>query len=268
MILVTGATGNVGRHVLDGLVAAGESVRGLSRTPGPGLVRGDLREPDSLTAALDGVDAVFLLWPGPGAAGAEAAVAALTKQARRIVYLSAMSAESGFWGVVENAVADTGRDWTFLRAGGFATNTLGWADMIRTDGVVRWPYGAAARSLIHERDLADVAVQALTEDGHRGRTYPLTGPAAISQAEQVRQIGVAIGRDLRWAELPSGLARQQLLQEWGDETFVDHALSYWASLVGNPEPVTRAVEEVTGRPARTFQQWARDHAADFGGTAG
>jgi uncharacterized protein YbjT (DUF2867 family) len=265
MILVTGATGNVGRHVVDGLVTAGEPVRALSRTPKSGFVRGDLREPDSLSEALEGVDTVFLLWPGPDATGAEAAVATLAKNARRIVYLSAIRAETGFWGVIENAVEATDVDWTFLRAGGFATNTLGWADMIRTDGVVRWPYGAAARSLIHERDLADVAVRALTEDGHAGRRYDLTGPELVTQADQVAQIGEAIGRDVRWAEVAPETARAQLIEAWGDPAFVDGALTYWASLLDHPEPVTGAVEQVTGRPARTFRQWARDHAADFGG---
>jgi uncharacterized protein YbjT (DUF2867 family) len=263
MILVTGATGNVGRHVVAGLRAAGGDVRALSRTEGKGLVRGDLTEPDSLPAALNGVDQVFLLWPGPAAAGIEAAVNMITSAARRVVYLSAISAERGFWGVTEKAVAATAKEWTFVRPGGFATNTLGWAEMIRTDHEVRWPYGAAARSLIHERDIADVAVQALLEEGHAGQTYEITGPAAITQADQVRLIGEAIGRELRWVELPSGIARQQLLLEWGDAGFVDSALGHWASLVDHPEPVTDTVERVTGHPARTFAQWARDHADDF-----
>jgi uncharacterized protein YbjT (DUF2867 family) len=263
MILVTGATGNVGRHVVAGLRAAGAEVRALSRSEGDGLVRGDLTDPERLRSVLAGVDTVFLLWPGPSAAGIEAAVDTITRRARRVVYLSALSAEKGFWGVVEKAVAATAGEWTFLRAGGFATNTLGWAEMIRSTGTVAWPYGAAARSLVHERDLADVAVRALLEDGHAGRTYELTGPAAVTQVEQVRLIGAAIGRELRWVELPSGMAREHLLREWGDPAFVDGALSYWASLVGHPEPVTDTVERITGHPARTFAQWARDHAGDF-----
>jgi uncharacterized protein YbjT (DUF2867 family) len=125
---------------------------------------------------MDGVDKVFLLWPGPSPTGIEAAVEALAARAKHIVFLSAISAEQGFWGDVEKAIVARGVDWTFLRAGGFATNTLGWAEMVWRDGVVRWPYGAAARSLIHERDLADVAVRALTEPGHVGQTYDLTGP--------------------------------------------------------------------------------------------
>jgi uncharacterized protein YbjT (DUF2867 family) len=264
MILVTGATGNVGRHVVDGLVAAGQSVRALSRTPKEGFVAGDLRRPETLTDALAGVDSVFLLWPGPDATGAEAAVEAIGERARRIVYLSAINAEAGFWGRIEQAVEATGADWTFLRSGGMATNTLGWAGMIRADGVVRWPFGEAARSLIHEKDLADVAVRALTTDEHIGRRYDLTGPELITQAEQVHQIGDAVGREVRWAELPIDQARRQLVLEWGDEAFADSALTYWESLLRHREPVTDGVRRITGRPARTFREWAADHAGDFG----
>jgi uncharacterized protein YbjT (DUF2867 family) len=257
MILVTGATGNVGRHVLAGL--AGHDARGLSRRPGPGLVLGDLRG----DLPLDGVDMVFLVWPGPDATGIERAVDQITARVRRVVYLSALAAEQGFWGTVEKAVEGSPVEWTFLRPGGFATNTLGWAEMIRRDGEVRWPYGAAARSLIHERDIADVAVRALTTDDLLGQRPELTGPAAVTQAEQAHQIGAAIGREVGWVDLPPAEARRQLLAEWGDESFVDGALSYWASLVGHPEPVTGTVERITGRPARTFRQWAADHADDF-----
>jgi len=261
MILVTGATGNVGRQVALGLSAAGEQVRAMSRTPGPDLVRGDLLDPSSLP--LDGVDKVFLLWPQPSELGVQEAVDALTGRVKHVVYLSAISAEAGFWGVVENALKASGVEWTFLRSGGMATNTLGWADMIRRHGEVRWPYGEAARSLIHERDLADVAVKALTTGGHAGQTYELTGPSTITQAQQVREIGTAIGRSLRWTDLPAAEARSQLVAEWGNPGFVDAALGHWASLVANPEPVTDTVERVTGSPARTFAQWAVDHADDF-----
>jgi uncharacterized protein YbjT (DUF2867 family) len=260
MILVTGATGNVGRHVVAGLRAAGRPVRTLSRRGGD--FRGDLRDPPSLRAALDGVDAAFLLWPGPSGDGAEAAAELIAGRVRRIVYLSAHSPETGFWGVVEKTVERSGADWTFLRAGGFATNTLAWADMIRA-GEVRWPYGEAARPMIHERDIAEVAVRALTGDGHVGARYELTGPANVTQAEQARLIGAAVGREVRWTELDPAAARRQLIAEWGDEAFADGALAYWASLVGRGEPVTSTVEEVTGHPARTFAEWARDHADDF-----
>ncbi|MCA1655962.1 MAG: nuclear transport factor 2 family protein, partial [Pseudonocardiaceae bacterium] len=120
----------------------------------------------------------------------------------------------------------------------------------------------AARSLIHERDIAEVAVRALTENGHAGAAYVLTGPAALTQAEQVRVLGEVAGRPATVEEVTPEEARAQVL-EWADPEYADSALTYWASLVDTPEPVTRTVEEVTGTPARTFEQWARDHVADF-----
>jgi uncharacterized protein YbjT (DUF2867 family) len=261
MILVTGATGNVGREVVVGLREAGRQALGMSRSAHPGLVRGDLLAPAELP--LDGVDKVFLIWPGPSAEGIHSAVDALAARVKHVVYLSAIGAPNGFWGVVEDALKASGVHWTFLRAGGFATNTLGWADMIRSSSTVTWPYGEAARSLIHERDLADVAVRALTTDSHVGRTYELTGPEAITQVEQVRLIGEAIGRPLRWAELPPEEARELLLRSWGDPSFVAAALDHWASLVDRPEPVSDTIEQLLGVPARTFAQWAVDNSDRF-----
>jgi uncharacterized protein YbjT (DUF2867 family) len=122
---------------------------------------------------------------------------------------------------------------------------------------------AGATGNVGQQVLAEVAVRALTTDDLLGRRPVLTGPAALTQVEQVAQIGAAIGRRLDWVELPAAEARPRLIAEWGDEAFVDGALAYWASLVDRPEPVTDTVEQLLGRPARTFQQWARDHAGDF-----
>lgn len=278
-ILVIGATGKVGRHIVTGLSDLGVSVRGLTRHParlpaGVTAVTGDLSDaearPEVLRQAAAGADAAFLLWPMLTAAGADAAVAALASQVRHIVYLSAASVhddappeENGLWGQVEQAVERSGAEWTFLRAGGFAANTLGWADGIRSRGVVRWAHGQAARSLIHERDIADVAVLALTEPEHVAAKYVLTGPESITQAEQARLIGEAIGQPVRWEEAPAEEVLAQLAAATGDEAFARHALAYWASLVARPERVTSTVGEITGHPARTFAQWARDHADDF-----
>src|SRR6266496_2844609 len=168
-ILVTGATGNVGRHVVTGLRERGADVATLSRRPGDGTVVGDLTKPETLHSALSDVDSVFLLWPFLSADGVREVVAAIAQHARRVVYVSALSVQDrpeGVWAEVENAIRDSGLEWTFLRPGGFATNTLAWADAIRAGQPARFPYAQAARSLIHERDIADVAVLALTEDGH------------------------------------------------------------------------------------------------------
>lgn len=211
-------------------------------------------------------DSVFLLWPFFSADGSSAAVDVIARHARRIVYLSAEAAAENpesFWAVLERRIDASGVDWTFLRPTGFAKNTLEWADQIRT-GAVRGPYGQAARSLIDERDIASVAVRALTEDGHTAKTYVLTGPTTVTQAEQVHLIGEAIGRPVRWEEQAPQDARPRLVQAFGDESFADGALNTWAGFVNRPERVTSTVREVTGVPARSFSQWANEHADDFG----
>jgi uncharacterized protein YbjT (DUF2867 family) len=266
-ILVTGATGNVGRHVVAGLVAAGEPVRAVTRTPsripgGPEVAEGGIADVPGL---LDGVDRVFLVWPFTHADDAPPVVAALADRVAHVVFVSARGVSDDsplFHARIERLVRDSGVDWTFLRPGGFATNTLDWADQVRT-GVVRWVHGGAGRSLIHERDIADVAVAALTSPAHVGAAYELTGPETLTQVEQVRTIGAAVGRDVRWEEMPVAQARQELLARGWAPDFVDGGLAYWASLVERPETVTGTVEEITGNPARTFARWATDHAADF-----
>lgn len=268
-ILVTGATGTVGRHVVEGLRGGDVIVRALSRQPDRAgfqpdveLAEGDLTDADSLHDAAKGTDGVFLLWPSFDPAAADRAVGVLAGYADRIVYLSAMNAEhGGVWGAVEQAVERSGVRWTFLRAGGFAKNTLEWAGQIRAGDVVRIPYPGAGRSLIHERDIAAVAVRALLDEGHDGRKYVLTGPSVVTMADQVRLIGAAVGRPLQPVEQPYDEARAELRETFGDGA--DGALAYWASLVENPEPVTRTVEDVTGTPARSFREWTTDHAGDF-----
>ncbi len=276
-ILVTGATGTVGRQVVTQLLEADVTVRALVRDPttadlpdGVELAQGDLSDPDSLRAALDGVGAVFLVWPfiSPDAAAdiAPGAVQVIAERARRIVYLSAEDAAKqpeSFWAKLERLVEQSAAEWTLLRPTGFAKNTLMWAEQIRTDGVVRWPYAGAARSLIHEADIAAVAVRALTEDGHNGNTYVLSGPQVLTQTAQVDAIGEAIACPLRFEEISREQARPGLVAAFGDEAFADGALDVWAAFVTEPERVTSTVQEITGTPARTLRDWASDHADDF-----
>lgn len=269
-----GATGNIGQHVVRMLRDRGLAVRGLARhvsdlPEGVDRVTADVRDLDALRAAVRDIDAVLLVWPFMAADGIDDVAAVIGQPGRRVVYVSAMSVRddvplerNGVWGRVEDAIRRSGADWTFLRASGFATNTLQWAPAIRAGRPVRVPYLRAARSLIDERDIADVAVLAMTSPGHAGRAYALTGPAAVTQAEQVRLIGAAAGLPVSAEEAGHDEARAEMLS-WAEPGFADAALAYWASLVTTPEPVTDTVRQLTGSSARPFASWARDHAADF-----
>lgn len=280
MILVTGATGHVGRHVVFQLLETGAGVRAITRDPasaglpaGVDVRRGDLTDPATLEEPLDGVESVFLLWSPDTTEAAPTVVETLARRARHIVYVSSLGVRddceaqadpiNASHAELEHLIEQSAPDWTFLRPSGFATNTLGWASQIRAEGVVRFPYGAAARSLIHERDVAAVAVRALTETGHGAAKHRLTGPQSLTQAEQAHTIGEAIGRPVRWEEVPREAARAQLVEAFGDASVADGALDAWAGFVAQPEPVTSTVEEITGTPARTLREWATDHAEDF-----
>lgn len=279
VILVTGATGHVGRHVVSQLLGTGAAVRALVRHPdsaglpdGIEVVRGDLSLPPTLDKCLDGVEAVFLVWPGLPVDFASAVLEAVSKHARRIVYLSSLSVRddleeqadpiTAFHAAIERRIEQSGLEWTFLRSSGMATNTLGWAQQIRADGVVRWPYSRAARSLIHEGDIASVAVCVLQSPGHSGAKYLLTGPEALTQVEQVQTIGKVVERTLRYEEISREVARQQMLTYW-PLALVDGALNAWASFEREPELVSHTVEEVTGTPARPFVEWVIDHESSF-----
>lgn len=273
-VLVTGATGNTGRHVVAGLIAEGVPVRALVRREDHGLpdgveaVVGDVTDPGAVEAAAKGTRAAYLVWPLFTADGVRPVAEALARHADRVVYLSAANAaaedpgERGSWGAVEDAVRESGARWTFLRVTGLAANALQWTDRVRT-GTVRAPYGRARRSLVHERDVAAVAVRALLDDGHAGRAYLTTGPESVSQIDQVRMLGEAIGVDARWEEQPRDEAAAELTAFFGAPGYAEEALAHWASLAEHPEEVSRDVERVLGRPALTFAEWARDRADDF-----
>jgi uncharacterized protein YbjT (DUF2867 family) len=267
-VLVTGATGRVGRHVVEGLRAAGVTVRALARTPDLAglppdveLFQGDLYDPAAVRRAAGDVDAAFLLWPSFDASGAAEVV---TELPRRVVYLSSLSAPSGgVWGEVEQLLRDAGKDWTFVRPGGFAVNAQAWAREFREGDVVRLPYPEAGRSLIHERDIAAVAVLTLLDDRHVGRAYELTGPEVLTQAEQVETIARAVGKNMRIEGLSGAEARQAMLDQGAPPAIADSAVTYWSTLVDNPEPVTTTVAQLTGRPALSFDAWAEEHADEF-----
>jgi uncharacterized protein YbjT (DUF2867 family) len=279
-ILVTGATGNVGRHVVSQLVGKGARVRALTRNPeAAGLpdsvevVRGDLSMPSTTEAALEGVDSIFFMWRGFGASAIPALMTLLAKQSGRIVFLSSAAIQDELpvqtnpigkaHLEIEDEIKKTEWEWTFLRPGAFAANALTWwAPQLRVGDVVRWPYGAAAWAPIHERDIAAVAVRALTENGHAGKKYYLSGGEVLTQVEQLQTIAEAIKRRLHYDELSPDAARQQM-SAFVPPFVVDRLLDLWAGMVERPAPTTRTVEDVTGSPPLTFHQWALDHAKDF-----
>ncbi|MBO2462641.1 NAD(P)H-binding protein [Actinomadura violacea] len=274
--LVTGASGHVGRNVVKLLAEAGCAVRAMSRTPGrlvaPEGVRvvpGDLERPASLTAALSGVERMYL-FPVPGTV-TEVVERAARAGVRRIVVLSSSSVhdETTHSGshhrAVEHAVERSGVEWTFVRPDEFATNLVWkWGESIRTERTVRAPYPESRRALIHEADVAAVAAAALTEDGHAGACYELTGPELLDQREQAARIGEAIGADIRFEEVAPEEARRELVR-FMPEVVVDMVLGYLADASETPAPVLPTVEKVTGRPGTPFERWARDHAAEFAG---
>jgi uncharacterized protein YbjT (DUF2867 family) len=282
-ILVTGATGRVGRLVVSELLDAGVPVRALSRRPADAglpsavdVVAGDLTVPESLDAGLHGAGAVFLLWTAPPAT-ALAVIERIALHVPRLVFLSSPhqtphpffqqpNRMAAFHAEVERLIAASGLASTILRPGMFASNTrLWWASQIQEGDVVRWPYGAAETAPIDERDIAAVAARALTDDGHAGGDYVLTGPESLSQAEQVSAIGDAIGRRLRFEELSPDEFRRAMA-EYGP--VADMLLAAWRAALGLPAFVTSTVADITGSPARTFRQWAADHAGMFrGGSA-
>ena len=279
-VLVTGATGRVGRNVVDQLLAAGVPVRALTRRPTEAnlppaveVASGDLTLPDSLNAALEEISAVFLVWAA-GPATAQAVVARLAKHASRVVFLSSPHQTphpffqqpnplAVLHAEIERLIVTSGIASTIIRPGMFASNTVHWwSGQIRKSGAVRWPYGAAETAPIDERDIASVAARALCDDGHAGGDYVLTGPESMSQANQAMAIGDAIGRRIQFEELSPEDFRRETAGTLPPQV-VDMLLAAWKATLGRPAYVTSTVFDLTGSPARTFRQWADDHAAAF-----
>lgn len=277
LTVVFGASGNVGRHVVAGLNAVGAQVRLTSRAPGtavlpPGTdaVAADLDRAETLPAALEGAQKVFLYARPEGIDGFVAA--AESAGVKHVVLLSSSAVVYGdptsdpiasMHVRVESALEASALEWTFIRPGMFATNTLWWwQETIRAGGVVRLPYPEARTDLVHEKDLAAMAVTALSGSAHQGKSYLVSGPEALTMRQQVRHIGDAIGRDIAVEECSLEQGREDL--EKTVPPFVAEALlAGWKAAVDSPPSLSTAIADVTGWPARTFAQWAEDHADDF-----
>ncbi|MFT4125168.1 MAG: NAD(P)H-binding protein [Gordonia sp. (in: high G+C Gram-positive bacteria)] len=276
-VLVTGATGQVGRHLVAELLAAGVTVRALSRDPQSAGLPADTQViggsfADLPAGVFDGVDAAFV-FPADGAA--DFARAAAAAGVPHLVLLSSLaaameherdrgSASQVHHAAIEDAVTGSGAAWTILRPGTFANNLLSWAQPIRYTGGVTGPYPTSAQAPIHEADVAAAAATVLTQPGHDGRIYPLTGPEALSRTAQLAAIGAAIGRELTFTENTPEEFRAEMTGYGVGEPIIAMLLDYWRDTVDEPD-VVRSVEPLTGRPGRTLAEWARDHAADFGG---
>jgi uncharacterized protein YbjT (DUF2867 family) len=279
-VLVTGGTGRVGSTVVDLLVDAGVPVRVLTRRSKAAamlpanveVVTGDLTVPESLDATLRGVGAVFLVWTAPPAT-APAVVDRLAAHAQRVVFLSSPhqtphpffqqpNPMAVLHADIERLIAAAGLESTIIRPGMFASNVLSWwATAIRTDGVVRWPYGAAETAPVDDRDVAAVAARTLYQDGHAGGDYVLTGPESLSQAEQVSIIGDVIRRRITFEELSPEEFRRETEGSW-PRPVVDMLLDAWGATMGRPAFITSAVTDILGS-ARSFRQWVADHAGAF-----
>ncbi len=279
-ILVIGATGTIGREFISQLSATGAHVRAMVRNPQSAnlppqveVVCGDLTAPETLDACLNGIETVFLVWTAPPAAVAPA-LERMAKHTRRIVFLTSPhktphpffrqpNPMRDMHARIEQLIEASGLEWTFLRPGMFAANTLGWwAPQIRTGDVVRWPYLSAPTAPTDERDIAAVAVRAVCDDRHAGAEYVLTGPESLTQLEQISTIGRVIGRPLRIEEMSPDEARRECLAIM-PAAAVNMLLNAWAAALGQPAFVTSTIEQITGTPARKFRDWVTDHATDF-----
>lgn len=296
-ILVTGATGNIGRCVVARLVGAGQRVRAMTRdprtarlTPGVEVVYGDFERPETWLHVLEGVERVYLFpfaaYVAPGAQTSFVDVAVQAGVRRFVVHSAAaagfepgddpgdrslsplqrhLAEERQAHRQLELMVEATDVEWTHVRPGLLAANALGWVPQIRAERVVREPYGTAGHALVHEADIAEVAVAALLTCSHVGAAYTITGPAKVSQDEQVKAIGAAAGEEIRFEELTPEQAREQWLRDGWPEEFADWRIELLAVSVDGPGalPPTGTFQRITGRPPRTFAQWALDHASDF-----
>jgi uncharacterized protein YbjT (DUF2867 family) len=213
------------------------------------------------------------VWTAPPAT-AVPALEKITKHARRIVFLSAPIKTAhplfqqpnplrSFTMQIEQLIQNSGIEWTFLRPGMFAANSLAWwAPQIRVGDVVRWPYLSAPTAPIDERDIASVAARALCANGHNKGEYVMTGPQSLTQREQLSIIGDVLGRSLRIEEISPDEARRELLNIMPAGA-INMLLDAWAAAIGQPALVTTTVADITGTPARAFADWVTDHSSEF-----
>ena len=283
MILVTGATGTVGSQVVARLAAAGATVRALARDPekaawlnrpGVEVARGDLLDPDSLRAAMAGVRKLFLLCPVDPAQvelEANAVDAARAERVEHLVKLSALNASHEtpaallHWHFeTEQRIRRERLPFTILRPNMFMQETLRLAPSIRASGSFARPLGDTRVSMVDVADVAEVVARVLTESGHQGRTYDLTGPEALSFHEVAAAIAAAIGRPVRYEPIAPERYRVAMLAAGTSPWLVDLMGDLYRTFPGQNDVVRDGVGRVLGREPRPFAAFVREHAAEFG----
>jgi uncharacterized protein YbjT (DUF2867 family) len=284
MILIIGSTGYIGSEVVRLLSQAGVPARALARNPDkvqklPGItsVTGDLAKPETLAAAFAGCTKLFLLTGNvENATELQHNAIAAARQAgvAHVVKLSAFGASShsnsliGRWHYqIEKELQESGLAWTMLRPHHFMQNLLAQAENIIQDGVVYSASGDGKIPFIDTRDIAAVAVVTLTRPGHTGKKYVITGSEALSYRQATEIIGTAIGKRLRYIDESFDEARARLTQAGQPSWLIEGtlALAAYQRAGGPTETITSVVADLTGKPPRTFAEFARDHAAVFGG---
>jgi uncharacterized protein YbjT (DUF2867 family) len=276
MILVTGATGNVGAELVRALVDAGEEVRALIRSDGgdsrlptgvDGFV-GDLNRPETVVPGLEGVRAAHLLsgyadMPGLLAEIRRAGVERVTLQSSSAVPGGDMgNAVARYHILSEKAVRESGVAWTFLQPNSFMSNTLEWASQLRDGDVVRAPFPEVRVATIDPRDVAAVAAEALLSGEHDGRTYRLSGPESLLPADRLAILARVLGRDLRFEGQSNEEARREMSDRMPAE-YVDAFFSFFVEGTLDESEVLSTVEQVIGRAPRTFEEWAHTHSEAF-----
>ncbi|REK77693.1 NmrA family NAD(P)-binding protein [Paenibacillus paeoniae] len=270
-ILVTGATGNVGRHVVDQLIRSGARVRALTRNPATAnlpksveIVYGELTDPQTLVPALDGVTAMHLITfngadSAPLQTGAEIVALAEKAGVRKVTLLW-----NGERGPVEEAVEASHLEWTHLQPPvEFMSNAKEWAESIRSEGVIRHLNGQVLSAMIHEADIGSVAAKVLMEDGHAFKSYTLTGPEVLSIPDKLRLLSAEIGRDIQFVELSAEEERTKMRQAGIQEDVIEYVVGWYANPPEESYLLLPTVEQITGRPARTFAQWLAENREKF-----